>query len=283
MAIIRTGFVMELFEAVAARLGVDWLVDKGKKSTTETPSATQASDQKEDRMDWHLLINNDSVLPLKNRKILHEAVEKLSPDDRDRAEQAIGKVLSDGRDGFFKARSVVTMTQKSSESRKGDDSKTVKETTESSKSGVAKTVKETTESHKGGDSKSAREPVTREVYPKGFEPESLTVEFLRSSTNSLEAADLFLAMLLQKSRTQQAREAAKKALDQVEKFVGNKLWWFFGTYLALLIISLVGWVVCFSAVITSPEAFSTFMWGLVWFALFVALSTPIAKLLLPKE
>ncbi len=220
-------FLMELFEAVAARLGVDWLADKASQGAEKmgTPTAPSESDQKKDRMDHHQLLNSDKFLPLPNRRILREAIERLPLRDRSRAERAIGVVLNEGRDGFFKPR----VTAKD----------------------------------------------TPAAYPDGLEPETMTKEFLRDSTATPEAADLFLAGLLQESRVQQAQDAA-------EKFGGWALL-IFGGYLLLIVVSLIGAMVCFTSVIKNPEQFSTFAWGLFWFVLFAVSATPLAKILLPKE
>ncbi len=220
-------FLMELFEAVAARLGVDWLADKASRGAKEATAsgAPAESDQKRDKMDYHLLINSDRFMPIQNRRNLREAIERLPRRDWSRAERAVGSVLSDGRDGFFKPRVAV-------------------------KDAPA-------------------------VYPAGYEPETMTMEFLKNSTATPEAADLFLAGLLQESRAQQAQDAA-------EKFGGWALL-IFGGYLLLIIVSLIGAVVCFNGAIENPEQFSTFAWGLFWFTVFAVSATPLAKLILPKE
>ncbi len=230
---MRHGILMELLEAVFARFGVDWIMNRGKDSETRPRTAAEGpSEQKQDKKDWHMIMNIDRFMPLDNRQTLDAALARLPERDRDRAEKELGQVLSDGRDGFVKAR-IIDATGKN-------------------------------------------------MYPEGMEPEKLLRDFLHDSTASGTAADLFLARLLQKSLLQEAEDASKRLAEKARRFGGYALWILI-VYLLLIVGATYGWVTCFSAVIDNPDAFSTLVWGLVWFALFALTSTPLAKAVLTKE
>ncbi|GMU74401.1 MAG: hypothetical protein AMXMBFR44_5980 [Candidatus Campbellbacteria bacterium] len=201
-------------DSIAALLGK--LGKEAVKTVATTTDSKKPDDQKKEKLDFNTVVNNDKFLPFKRRKILVDAINRLkTPDERDAVEQAIAEMFTQAKDGYLPPRMLTF-------------------------------IKKTTRQRKGGVTEVIEEPVQREAYPAGFEPESLIIGFLRSSTRSPEAADMMVSLLLREVREKNtALEAAKATAKEAADKAGKILTWSAKAYaimmLALLVLSIVFW------------------------------------------